>query len=266
MSQGRTFLKRCAWCSSSDAPLAPASHGAPPLPNGTGFEQESAEATAAAPDIRCPVDSPACVAPSTAVDSPQRGEVPCHATALAKGNSAARCAVLEAALQCGHGARDPGLPAPFQDNSDNDQFMLPALLQDNLDNDQFMKRVVQMQTQVDFKFSRASPAEVPHSRAYKGSPLWAKQSEPDSDTDADMPELIAAPNCPGEVSICSDALMSANDNHFDDGDEDSPRLPFSKMQGGGLGSCWGPGALREALQAAALDESPTKDEAEPQPF
>lgn len=263
MLQGRSFLKRCAWCSSNDAQLVvPSSR---PIPNGTRFEEELVEEAEAASDNQCTVDSPSCVASATALASPQCGQASCAATALSERNSGVQHEVLDAVLQCGHDAPDPGLPAPFQDNSDDDQFSLPAFLRDNLDNDQFMKRVVQLQTKVDFKFSHVPLAGVPHLPTYKGSPLWAKQSEPDSDTDVDMPELIAAPSWLGEVSFHSDALMSASDDNFDDCNEDSP-LPFSKMQGGGLGSCWGPGALREALQAAALDDSPTKDALEPQPF
>lgn len=251
MSQGSSFLKQCAWCCSSDGRPPPAS--ASSLPNGTRLEQKSDRATAEAPDTRFAFGAPAFVASATAVDSPERGEVPCPATASAMGNSAARREVLEGALQRGNEVPKPGLPSSLQD--------------DNLDDEQFMQRVMQLQTQVDFRFRRGPPAELPHSPAYRGSPLWVKWSEPDSDTDADMPELIAAPNCPADASMNgSDHFMSAHEGDFDDGDEDSPRVPLSKMHGGGLGSCWGPAALRGALAAAAADDSPVKDETGPQPF
>lgn len=146
---------------------------------------------------------------------------------------------------------------------------VPSVQDDDLDHQQFLARVLQLQSQVDNRLRRGPAAvAVSASPVYgKGSPLWEKPTEADSDTDPDMPEMIAASPYRPASPVAAKAVFR---DDFDD-DEDSPcggSPGESPMQlEGDLGRCWGRGALQNALRGIdpAAGASPSAD-ARKQPF
>lgn len=138
---------------------------------------------------------------------------------------------------------------------DSQNMSAEFLLNDDLDHRQFLKRVLQLQSQVDAKLRRGNSALAALGVAPvygKGSPLWEKPSEPESDTDPDMPELV--PYVPGRSSSPRTDINGSFDEDFDDLSDDSPNVSLDSRQGG-LGACWGRNALKDALKDFQVEET-----------
>lgn len=151
-----------------------------------------------------------------------------------------------------------------------------ALLEESQEEQQFVRRMLQLQAQAQGIVRGASMVSSPLSPCPvygRGSPLWETPLEPDSDTDPDMPELISVPRVASSLSEPADFFHTlVDDDDDDDDDEESTHVPFGQKQGG-LGACWGPNSLKNALQALdAEDESgfgteqPNIADSRPTPF
>lgn len=260
------LLKQFAWCCSGES--TPSSQPLPEPTAGANGGQVvgniSAQARLAESGIS-PGDLPTVAAVLLAVNGLAPEEPPAQSLASLIGSpSADSTTFVEDMLAQRDMCRESGLRRGVTVIEEAAQ---PSSLQDTAQH-QFLSRVMQLQNQVDERLGARGPAPVSRSAPEyrKGSPLWMERPEPESDSDPDMPNLIAYDGvCPASPGSPDTVLGSALDADFDDDDGDAtPHVPYSQKQGG-LGSCWGQAALKDALKAMD-DPAVASGGAGPQPF